>query len=105
MLREAGVPVVLEPSIRREAAWTRTRWALLRRLASQRRPNWLITNDPKLYWPLIFVGRLSGARTALFRHWEYMYKGALSRRVPRLADRFILVSRCQREPCVPTGST
>jgi glycosyltransferase involved in cell wall biosynthesis len=103
MLREAGVPVVLS---RYQARGSMDPHAmrLLRRLVSQKRPNWIITNDPKLYWPLIFVGRLGGARTALFRHWEYMCKGALSRRfIPRLADRFILVSRSQREHLRASG--
>src|SRR5262249_28744168 len=63
-----------------------------------RQTDWLITNEPKLYWPVILVGRLTGTRTALFRHWENMSKGALTRRlIPRLADRFVLVSRSQRE--------
>jgi glycosyltransferase involved in cell wall biosynthesis len=97
MLREAGIPVVLSRQAARGSMDPHA-MRLLRQLVAQRRPNWLITNDPKLYWPLIFVGRLSGARTVLFRHWEYMSKGALSRRfIPRLADRFILVSRSQRE--------
>jgi glycosyltransferase involved in cell wall biosynthesis len=70
----------------------------LLRLVAQRRPDWLVTNDGKFYWPLILLGRLTGARTALFRHWPNMPKSELTRRlVPRLADRFILVSRFQRE--------
>lgn len=97
LLREAGLPVLpidrpvrgsLDPQI----------VLRLRGLISQRRTDWVITNDPKLYWPLIVVGRLGGVRTALFRHWEYMSKSLLSRRlIPRLADRFILVSNFQRE--------
>ncbi len=70
----------------------------LHRLVAQRRPDWLVTNDGKFYWPLILMARLSGARTALFRHWEDMPRSALTRRyIPRLADRFILVSQFQRE--------
>ncbi|HWG29993.1 MAG TPA: glycosyltransferase family 4 protein [Steroidobacteraceae bacterium] len=103
LLREAGVPVVLSRYPARGSMDPHA-MGLLRRLVSQKRPNWLITNDPKLYWPLIFVGRWGGARTALFRHWEYMCKGALSRRfIPRLADRFILVSRSQREHLRASG--
>jgi len=103
LLREAGLPVTLS-RYRARGSMDPHAVRLLRQVASQRRPNWMITNDPKLYWPLIFVGRLSGARTALFRHWEYMSKGALSRRfIPRFADRFILVSRSQREHLRASG--
>ncbi len=103
MLRQAGVPIVLSRHAARGSMDPHA-MRLLRRLVSQKRPNWLVTNDPKLYWPLIVVGRWGGARTALFRHWEYMCKGALSRRfIPRLADRFILVSRSQREHLRASG--
>jgi glycosyltransferase involved in cell wall biosynthesis len=97
VLREAAVPVILnEHPVRGSVDTSALR--MLYRAASQRRTDWLITNEPKLYWPLILVGRLTGTRTALFRHWETMSKGALTRRfIPRLADRFILVSRSQRE--------
>lgn len=97
VLREAGIPVVLnERPVRGSVDTSAIR--TLYRVASQRRTDWLITNEPKLYWPLILLGRLTRARTALFRHWENMNKGALTRRlIPRLADRFILVSRAQRE--------
>jgi glycosyltransferase involved in cell wall biosynthesis len=64
----------------------------------ERRPDWMITNDPRFYWPLILTGRTTGTRTALFRHWEYMSRGRASRTLlPRLANRFILVSQAQRE--------
>jgi glycosyltransferase involved in cell wall biosynthesis len=96
-LREAGVPLFLNEHRVRGSVDAR-QMRLLARVASERRPDWVITNDPKLYWPVILAGRLTGARTALFRHWEYMTRGAVSRRLlPRLADRFILVSRFQRE--------
>lgn len=103
MLREAGITVTVSPHQARGSMDPHA-IRLLRRLAAQRRPSWMITNDPKLYWPLIFVGRVSGARTALFRHWEYMSKGALSRRfIPRFANRFILVSRSQKEHLRASG--
>ena len=97
VLRAAGVPVVLTRHQVRGSVDPR-QVKLLRQLVSQRRPDWLITNDPRFYWPLLLTARFSGTRTALFRHWEYMSKSVLSRRlIPRLADRFILVSQFQRE--------
>jgi glycosyltransferase involved in cell wall biosynthesis len=96
-LRAADVPVVLTRRQVRGSVDPR-QMRLLHQLVSQRRPDWLITNDPRFYWPLLLIGRVTGTRTALFRHWEYMSKSVLSRQlIPRLADRFILVSQFQRE--------
>lgn len=39
-------------------------------LAATVRPDWLVANDGKLYWPLVLLGRLAGIRVALFRHQE-----------------------------------
>ncbi len=96
-LRSAGVPVILnEHAVR--GSIDRHRLKLLHQLVSQHRTDWLVTNDPKFYWPLLLVGRLTGTSTALFRHWEYMSRSLVSRRlIPRLANRFILVSQFQRE--------
>ncbi len=96
MLHAAGIPVFLNPHpVRGSLDRHRLRW--LRQLISRRRPDWLITNDPRYYWPLVVAGRLTRTRCALFRHWEYMSRGWLSRRLlPRWADRFILVSQFQR---------
>jgi glycosyltransferase involved in cell wall biosynthesis len=94
-LRAAGIPVELARF--RGGADPRMLAQLYRRVA-QHRPDWLVTNDGRFYWPLVLIARLSGARTALFRHWEGMPRSALTRRyLPRLADRFILVSQFQRE--------
>jgi hypothetical protein len=42
----------------------------LLRLIVQTRPDWLVANDGKLYWPLLILGRLAGIRVALFRHQD-----------------------------------
>src|SRR5262245_55343799 len=56
MLRAAGVPVVVnERRVRGSVDLSQVK--LLSRLASQRRPDWLVTNDPRFYWPLILTGR------------------------------------------------
>lgn len=44
--------------------------ARLLRLIYTNRPDWLIANDGKLYWPLLLLGWLAGIRVALFRHQE-----------------------------------
>jgi len=94
-LRAAQVPVT---SLQFRGSTDPRLLGALFRLVVQRRPDWLVTNDGKFYWPLVLLGRLTGARTAFFRHWPNMPKSTLTRvLVPRLADRFILVSRFQRD--------
>jgi glycosyltransferase involved in cell wall biosynthesis len=97
LLGQAGVPVTLSGR-RGNSSLDIDRLRTLRATVAKHRPDWIVTNDPRYYWPLLLTGRPHGARTALFRHWEYMSRSRLSRRLlPRLADRFILVSRFQRE--------
>jgi len=96
LLNEAGIPVVLNRPVR--GSLDPRQIVRLHQLASRQRPDWLITNNPLLYWPLILVGKATGARTALFRHRDYISRSLRARRlVPNLADRFILVSNFQRE--------
>jgi glycosyltransferase involved in cell wall biosynthesis len=95
VLREAQVPVV---SLKFRGSTDPRLLAALFRLIVRRRPRWLVTNDGKFYWLLVLLGHLIGARTALFRHWPNMPKKKLTRKlIPRLADRFIVVSQFQRE--------
>ena len=95
LLRAANVPVTL--STMRGVIDPRMLSAL-GRLVKHRRPDWLVTNDGRFYWPFVLLARISHARAALFRHWPNMPKSAVTRRlIPRLADRFILVSQFQRE--------
>lgn len=44
--------------------------ARLLRLIRSSRPDWLVANDGKLYWPLLALGWLAGIRVALFRHQD-----------------------------------
>jgi glycosyltransferase involved in cell wall biosynthesis len=95
-LREAGIPVSLQRPVR--GSMDLRQVISLWELASSPRVDWLITNNPRLYWPAILAGKAVGARTALFRHWEYISRTVRSRRlVPGLADRYILVSKFQRQ--------
>jgi glycosyltransferase involved in cell wall biosynthesis len=66
--------------------------------AWQQRPEWLITNDPRFYRMFIGLQRLSGVRTAIFRHWHDAPPKRRTRELlARQADRFLLVSEFQRE--------
>lgn len=67
-------------------------------------PDWLVTNQSKLYWPLWLLGRLLGVRVALFRHLPQI-RGWLTRcLLPLLVDRFYVVSRYAREKLIVDGA-
>jgi glycosyltransferase involved in cell wall biosynthesis len=95
VLRSAGVPTI---PVR--AGHTRAlRIAISLLLTTWRqRPEWLISNDPRFYRMFIALRRFSGARTAIFCHWYDAPRKRRSRELlARKADRFILVSKFQRE--------
>lgn len=68
------------------------------------RPDWLVSNDSKLYWPLVAAGRSTGTRVALFRHLESISKPVTRKWIPRLADRFFVVSEYQRAKLAKDGA-
>lgn len=72
-------------------------WHVLLALASKFKPDWYVTNDGKLYWPLVLLAKLTGARSAIFRHWTAIRRPLTRLLLPRLADRFILVSEAARQ--------
>ena len=72
-------------------------------LIREDRPDWLVANDAKFYWPLVILGKLTGIRVALFRHLDFIKKRLTRYFVPRLADRFFVVSRYMLEAFVRSG--
>lgn len=61
------------------------------------RPDWLMTNFGKEYWPLVIIGRLLGVPVALFRHRMPPLKRVSSWLLPRLARHFFAVSDYARQ--------
>jgi len=71
--------------------------ATLLHLAVRRRPDWMVSNDPRFYRMLLAVRGLAGARVALFRHWhDAPAKPRTRELLSRRTDRFILVSQFHR---------
>lgn len=67
-------------------------------------PDWIVTNQSKLYWPAWLLGRLHGVRVAVFRHLPKI-RGRLTRSLlPSLVDRFYVVSRYARETLIADGA-
>lgn len=74
-------------------------------LAAARRlkPDWLVGDFGKEYWPLILIGRLLGIPVALFRHRLRPMNGLSARLVARCAQRFFAVSNYARRDDIRRG--
>jgi glycosyltransferase involved in cell wall biosynthesis len=71
--------------------------------ARRERPDWLVGNFGKEYWPLIVLGRLLALPVALFRHRAPPMKRVSNFFVPRLAQRFFAVSQYARQTLLDRG--
>ncbi|HEX8779212.1 MAG TPA: glycosyltransferase family 4 protein [Rhodanobacter sp.] len=71
--------------------------------ARRLKPDWLVGDFGKEYWPLILLGRLLRIPVALFRHRIKPMKGYSARLVPRLAQRFFAVSGYARRDYIERG--
>jgi glycosyltransferase involved in cell wall biosynthesis len=67
-------------------------------------PDWIVTNRSKLYWTVWVVGRLTGVRIAVFRHMSDLRRWWTRRLLPRLVDRFFVVSEFARDRLVASGT-
>ncbi len=71
--------------------------------AKDQKPDWLIGNFGKEYWPLILCGWLLGAKVALFRHRTPAMSRVSGYFLPRLAHRFFAVSKYARQAYIDSG--
>lgn len=71
--------------------------------ARELRPDWLVGNFGKEYWPLILVSRLLHVPVALFRHRTPPMGRVSGYLVPRLAQRFFAVSNHARKAYLERG--
>jgi glycosyltransferase involved in cell wall biosynthesis len=71
--------------------------------AKKQKPDWLIGNFGKEYWPLILCGRLLGVKVALFRHRTPAMSRVSGYFLPRLADRFFAVSKYAQQAYIDAG--
>ena len=75
----------------------------LSRAIRRLKPDWLIGDFGKEYWPLIMQGRLHGVPVALFRQRAPAMHRMSEYLLPRLAQRFIAVSEHARALFVARG--
>jgi hypothetical protein len=56
------------------------------------RPDWIVGSFSKEYWPLAIFSRMLGIKLALFKHMDFAMRPATNYFIPRLAERFIVIS-------------
>lgn len=78
-------------------------YAVVVRAARQMRPEWLIGNFGKEYWPLIALGGALRIPVALFRHRTPPMRKLSAWLLPRLAQRFFAVSCYARQAYLDCG--
>ncbi|MBU6248562.1 MAG: glycosyltransferase family 4 protein [Xanthomonadaceae bacterium] len=78
-------------------------YAAVRRQIAEARPDWIVGNFGKEYWPLVLIGRALGIPVALFRHRTPPMKRLSALLLPRLATRFFAVSRHARQAYLDRG--
>jgi len=79
-------------------------YAAVFKAARDLKPDWLIGNFGKEYWPLILAGRLLRVPVALFRHRTPAMKRFSAYLIPRLAQRFFAVSQHARQAYLDRGT-
>ncbi|MCW0380485.1 D-inositol-3-phosphate glycosyltransferase [Xanthomonas sacchari] len=75
----------------------------LLRVARRSRPDWLVGNFGKEYWPLLLAGRALGIPVTLFRHRTPAMSALSGYAIPRLAARFFAVSHYARQAYLERG--
>jgi len=67
------------------------------------RPDWIIGSVSKEFWPLAALARAAHVRLALFKHMDFQMRPLTKRYIPRLADRFIVISDSMRQSFIGRG--
>ena len=73
------------------------------RACSKIKPDWIISNFSKEYWPLAIIAKLRGVKLALFKHMDFPMRPVTRYFIPRLADRFIVISNFMRNNFIARG--
>lgn len=76
---------------------------LVLQLGRQARVDWLVAAHGKHHWPLWVAAKILGTRLAAFRHLTYIRSRFTRYWMPRLADRYCVVSEFARRRLVADG--
>jgi len=101
LLRDSPVPCLATPF--RGGADPRAFAAIIRTMRKDP-PDWIVTSRGKLYWPIVALGLAFNVRVVLFRHLAYLKHWHQRRLLPRLADRFYVVSQFAQDVLVAEGA-
>jgi glycosyltransferase involved in cell wall biosynthesis len=101
LLHGSPIPRISTPF--RGGSDPRALWQVVREIRRDR-PDWIVTSRGKLYWPALVLGLAFDVRVALFRHLAYLKRWPEQRLVPRLADRFYVVSQFAQDVLVEDGA-
>lgn len=66
-------------------------------------PDWMIGAFSKEYWPLAIIAKMRGIKLALFKHMDFPLRFFTHHFIPRLAERFIVISNFMRENFIDRG--
>ena len=77
----------------------RTVW----RVCGEFKPDWIIGSFSKEYWPLALIAGLRNVKLALFKHMDFTMRPATHHFMPRLANRFIVISDFMRAQFIARG--
>jgi glycosyltransferase involved in cell wall biosynthesis len=66
----------------------RTVWRVCREF----QPDWIVGSFSKEYWPLAILAKLLKVKLALFKHMDFPMRPATNYFIPRMADRFVVIS-------------
>jgi len=67
------------------------------------KPDWLVGSFSKEYWPLVWISRKQKIPLALFRHMATVMKKGTQFFIPRLAQRFIVISNFMKDLFIERG--
>jgi glycosyltransferase involved in cell wall biosynthesis len=68
------------------------------------RPDWMMANQSRMYWPLAVLGRMTGVHVALFRHLVCIKRPWTRTLLPRVVDRFFVPSDYARDELIRCGA-
>ena len=99
-LKDSGV--TLHDGIFRNAFDPRG-FATVLSVSRQFKPDWIVGSFSKEYWPLAVLSRLLGVKLALFKHMDFKMKPATNYFIPRMASRFIVISKFMKKQFIARG--
>jgi glycosyltransferase involved in cell wall biosynthesis len=97
-----GSGVVLHNGIFRNAFDPRGFRAVWK-VSRQYQPDWIIGSFSKEYWPLAILAGLLGVKLALFKHMDFVMRPATNYFIPRMAERFIVISDFMKKKFIARG--